>query len=117
MLVTASAPAALCLTADQEVIAAATGSICYVDIAVQDKDGVLVTYGEPEVSVEVDGAGSLLAVGTGNPISEELYVGNHRQAYQGHLLAVVRSNGQPGEIILTACVDGLPEARISLLAQ
>ena len=117
MLVTASDPALLCLTADQDTIKADTGSIAYVDIAVQDQAGVLASHVEPEITLEVSGAGELIAVGSGNPISEEMYVGNHRKAYQGHLLAVVRSNGQPGEIVLSARADGLPEARLALLAK
>lgn len=43
-------------------------------------------------------------------------VGNHRRAYQGHLLAVLRSSGQPGEITLTARTEGLPSAQIRLQA-
>jgi beta-galactosidase len=115
--VTASAPAALHLTPDQSVIKADTGSIAYVDIAIQDQLGVLVKHGEPDINVEVTGAGELFAVGTGIPISEEMYVGNHRKAYQGHLLAVVRSSGQPGEITLTARTKGLPPAQVKIQAK
>ncbi len=116
-LVTASAPAALHLTPDQTVIKADTGSIAYVDIAIQDQLGVLVKHIEPDITVEVTGAGELFAVGTGNPISEEMYVGNHRKAYQGHLLAVLRSSGQPGEITLTARTKGLPPAQVKIQAK
>ena len=116
-LVTASTPAALHLTPDQSVIKAETGSIAYVDIAIQDQLGVLVKHGEPDIIVEVTGAGELFSVGTGNPISEEMYVGNRRKAYQGHLLAVVRSTGQPGEITLTARAEGLPAAQVKIQAK
>jgi beta-galactosidase len=115
-LVTASDPAALRLTPDRDVIPADTGSIAYVEIEVQDKNGVTVKHGEPEITVEVSGAGELIAVGTGNPVSEEMYVGNQRKAYHGRLLAVVRSNGQPGEITLTARTEGLPAAQLQLHA-
>jgi beta-galactosidase len=116
-LVTASAPAALRLTADQEVIRADTGSIAYVEMVVLDKDGVLVRHAEPEVSVAVSGAGELIALGSGNPLSEERYVGSHRKAFQGHLLAVVRSSGQPGEITLTARAEGIPSAQVKIRAE
>jgi beta-galactosidase len=116
-LVTASTPAALHLTPDRSVIQASTGSIAYIDIAIQDQAGGLVKHGEPEVTVEISGEGELLAVGTGNPVSEEMYVGNHRKAYQGHLLAVVRSNGKPGEITLTAKTEGLAPAQVKIQAK
>jgi beta-galactosidase len=115
-LATASDPVRLHLTADQNVIAADIGSIAYIEIAVLDQDGVLVKHGAPEIAVEVSGAGDLIAIGAGNPLSEEPYVGNQRKAHHGRLLAVVRSNGQPGAITLTARSEGLPDAQISLQA-
>ncbi len=115
-LVTASDPAVLRLTPDRGVIPADTGSIAYVDVTVHDKDGVQVKHGEPEITVEVSGAGELIAVGTGNPVTEEMYVGDRRRAFRGHMLAVVRSNGRPGEITLTARTEGLPPAQVKLQA-
>ncbi|MBE2236314.1 MAG: glycoside hydrolase family 2 protein [Caldilineaceae bacterium] len=116
-LVTASAPARLHLAADRDVIPADTGSIAYVEIAVLDRNGTLVKHGAPEITVTVGGAGELLAIGTGNPLSEEPYVGNQRSAHHGRLLAVVRSNGEPGAITLTAHTEGLPDVQIELQAK
>jgi len=116
-IVTAGDPVALRLTPDQREIKADIGSIAYIDITLLDQAGVLAKHVEPEISLEVSGAGELLAVGTGNPESEEMYDGNSRKAFEGHLLAVVRSNGQPGEITLAARAEGLPEARVQLRAQ
>jgi len=69
------------------------------------------------VSIEVTGAGELIALGTADPLSEELYVGDKRKAWNGRLMAVVRSNGQAGEIILKASADGLPAREIRLQAK
>lgn len=115
-LVTASAPAALHFTADRNAIPADIGSIAYVEIAVLDRDGVLVKHTAPEITVTVGGAGELIAIGSGNPLSEEPYVGNQRKTHHGRLLAVVRSNGEPGAITLTAHAEGLPAAQITLQA-
>jgi beta-galactosidase len=116
-LVTASSPAVLSLTLDRTVIHAGGGDIAYVSIEVQDKDGVMVKYGEPLISLEVSGAGELIAIGSGNPLSDEMYVGSQHKAYQGRLLAIVRSAVQTGTITLTAQAEGLPAARIDLQAQ
>ena len=115
-LVTASEPAVLQLTPDRSVIKADTGSIAYIDIEVQDPSSRLVKHTDPEINVEVVGAGELIALGTGNPTSEESYVSSQRKAYQGHLLAIVRSNGEPGEITLTAEAEGLPAAMVKIKA-
>jgi beta-galactosidase len=50
-------------------------------------------------------------------MSEELYVGDKRKTWNGRLMAVVRSSGQAGEIMLKASADGLHAAEIKLNAQ
>jgi beta-galactosidase len=116
-LVTAGDPAALCITADRPVIQASAGDLAYVVIELQDQDGIRVKHCESSVSVEVSGAGELLAIGSGNPLSEETYVGSERQTHHGQLLAIVRSAPQAGPITLTARADGLPAASIQLEAR
>ncbi|MDN5276317.1 MAG: beta-galactosidase [Clostridiales bacterium] len=58
------------------------------------------------------GVGSVLAVGSGNPVSEEMYVGNQRRIYQGRAMVVVRANGEVGNIVLTASAEGIPSTSI-----
>jgi beta-galactosidase len=105
------------LTADRPALQAAFGDLAYVTVELQDEQGRRVPCAEDPVTLEVSGAGDLLAIGTANPASEELYVGSQRRAWQGRLMAVVRTTGQPGPITLTARVDGLPDAAIELQAQ
>jgi beta-galactosidase len=115
--VTVFEPAALSLSADRAVIKAGGGDLAYVTIEVQDRDGVVVKHGEPLIDVEVTGAGELIAIGSGNPLSDEMYVGNRHKAHHGRLLAIVRSATQAGAITLTAWAEGLPATRIELQAQ
>ena len=82
-----------------------------------DRIGALVKHAGHEVSFEVTGAGELIAVGTANPVSEELYFGNKRKALGGRLMAVVRSSGQAGEIHVKASADGLAGARFRIPAK
>jgi beta-galactosidase len=56
--------------------------------------------------------GSILAVGNGNPVSEEMYVGNQRKVYYGRAMVVVRANGEPGNIVLSASAEGIPTAQV-----
>ena len=53
-------------------------------------------------------------MGTADPLSEELYTGPSRQAWQGRLLAVCKSVGEVGEIALVARAEGLAEARVTV---
>jgi len=117
ILKTASKSASLRLTPDRPVIHAESGDLAYITVEVVDRDGNVVKHAEPEVSFGIAGAGELIAVGTANPISEELYVGSQRKAFQGRLIAVVRSTGQVGEIVLKAQADGLVASEIRLQAK
>jgi len=116
-LKTAGAPASLRLTADRETIGREYGDLGYVTVEIVDQEGCVVTYAEPKVSFEVTGAGELIAIGTANPWSEESYVDTQRKAWQVRLLAVIRSSGQAGEIVLRAHMDGLPVSELGLNAQ
>ena len=114
---TAGAPVALRLTPDRPTMRSEYGDLAYVTVEIVDQDGYVVPYAEPEVSFEVTGVGALIAVGTANPLSEEPYVGNQRKAWRGRLLAIVRSGGQPGEIMLRARTEGLSASELWLEAK
>jgi len=116
-LTTASAPVALRLTPDRESLSSAYGDLAYITVEITDQNGALVKNAEHAVSFELSGAGELAAVGSANPLSEELYTGSQRKAYQGRLMAVVRSSGQPGEIRLKASAEGIKAAEVRLAAR
>ena len=116
-LATSGEPAGLRLSSDRPVIQAGAGDLAYVTIEVQDQEGKPVRHGEPLISVEVSGAGQLIAIGSGNPLSEEMYVGSQRKAFHGRLLAVVRSAAEAGVITVTAQAEGLPPASVDLQAR
>jgi beta-galactosidase len=113
-LATACAPAALRLTVDRDTLKLMFGDLAYVTVEVVDESGAVVKHAEHTVTFDVSGAGDLLAVGTANPTSEELYVGNQRNAFQGRLMAVVRSSGEAGEIALKASAEGLNGAEVTI---
>jgi beta-galactosidase len=116
-LKTTGAPASVRLIAHRPEIHSAFGDLAYVTVEIVDQDGALVKWADPEVTFEVTGVGELIAVGTANPMSEELYVGNKRKAWNGRLMTVVRSNGQAGEILFKASAEGLNAAELRLYAK
>jgi len=116
-LVTTSAPVALRLTPDRQSLTAVYGDLAYVTVEIVDENGAIVKNADHDVSFEVSGAGDLLAVGTANPLTEELYVGAHRSAYEGRLMAVVRTSGEAGDIQLTASAKDLGSVAVTLRAR
>ena len=111
---TAGSPTALRAEVDRPEIHCEFGDLAYVTVEVVDQDDWVVKWADPEVSFEVAGAGEIIAVGTANPTSEELYIGNKRKAWNGRLMAVIRSNGRAGEITLKASADDLHATEIRI---
>jgi len=109
-LKTAGKPASIRLTPDRNVLKARFGDLSYITVEVVDSEGNVVHNATNNIYFTAYGVGSLLAVGSGNPVTEEMYVGNQRRVHEGRAMVVVRANGEEGRIILTATAEGLPAA-------
>ena len=112
VLSSSKAPAKIKLTADREKILDG-GDLSYITVEIADIDGKTVTNAENIVVFSVEGAGKLLAVGSANPKTEDMYVGNTHSAYDGKLMAVVKSC-EKGKIKLLALSNGLEKAEICI---
>lgn len=86
----------------------------YINIAITDKNGIVKSLCDRKVTVKVEGAGKLFAVGSGNPSTEESYLGNSCTTYYGKAQAIIYSGEQTGEIKVTISSDGLSDKIITL---
>ena len=111
ILSSSKAPVKIKLTADREIINAG-GDLSYITVEIADSDGKTVTNAVNTVMFASEGAGKIIAAGSSNPKNEEIYAGNIFSAYDGKLMAVVRSSEESGKIKLTAISDGLERAEI-----
>jgi beta-galactosidase len=101
---------------DRTTIEARPGDLSFVTVEVVDAQGHLCPYAGNTIFLTVQGAGSLAAVGNGDATSTEPYRGNRRSAFQGRCLAVIKSDGKPGKIVLRAQADGLGPAEVIITA-
>jgi len=104
---TAEAPDHIQLSADRDSIAADGCDLSFITVRVLDHGGQLVPLADNEITVEVKGRGRLLALCSGDPASHENPKANRMKAFNGLLLAIVQSNGRPGDVLLRTSSPGL----------
>jgi beta-galactosidase len=114
---TAGPPAVVRLKPDRAAIHADGEDLSFITVRIEDKDGNLCPNADSLVHFRVEGAGTIEAVDNGNAASVEPFQADHRKAFHGLALLIVRSEaGRPGAIEVRATSDGLPAASVELTA-
>jgi len=115
-LVSATGPTRLVATADRAVLRADDTDLAYIAVELRDEAGVLVTGADREVSVVVEGAGTLAGYGTGAPKTTERFDATVRTTFDGRALAIVRPTGDGigGAITVTVGSPGLADVVLEL---
>lgn len=109
---TAGKPAKINLSVDRSEIDADGRDLAYVTVRIEDKNGNLCPMADNLVNFSVKGTGELIAVDNGNQISLESFQANHRKAFSGMCLAIVKSSKTNGKITLTAKSKKLKSAQV-----
>lgn len=94
------------MDSDRDVLQATGEDLAYVTISFEDEVGVLQTSKDRKVSVNIEGAGVLQGFGSANPRSTENFLDTETTTFDGRALAVIRSKGEVGNIIVTASAEG-----------
>jgi beta-galactosidase len=113
---TAGPAARVALSVDRATINGDGRDLAFVTGEIQDANGVLVPTAENAVAFAVAGAGQIVGVDNGNPIDTALYKGTSRKAFSGKVLAIVRSTGMAGSIVVTATASGLSGTSVTVMA-
>jgi beta-galactosidase len=111
---TAGPAAKLELTADRSTINADGKDLSFVTVRVLDKDGNLVPDADHLINFKIAGAAEITAVDNGSPISHESFKDEHRKAFNGLALAIIKAGKEASKATLTASSEGLKDAVIEL---
>jgi len=111
---TAGEPAKIHLIADRSTIAADNDDLSFITVRIEDANGNICPLADNEVHFSVTGAGKIQAVDNGNPATTEPFHADHRKAFNGLALLIVRSEGAAGKIHVVASGSGLTEASLDL---
>ena len=114
---TVGAPAKVKLAADRSAIQSDGDDLSFVTVRVEDKDGNLCPMADNLVHFTVSGAGSIAAVDNGNAATVEPFQADHRKAFSGLALLIVRSKAQAGKIHVTATSEGLAQGTAEITAR
>jgi beta-galactosidase len=102
----------IAISADRTTIGADGQDLSYITVQLLDDNGIRNPVAENLVNFEIQGPGSIVAVGSSNPRSTESYKQPRRKVYQGRCQVIIRSENKPGEITLKASSQGLATAEI-----
>lgn len=105
-LVTPKEAAVLELVSEEESFAADGKDLIYVRVTLKDADGNRLTQDEREIQVETDGVGTFLAVGNGNPCTEDQITDTKCHLYRGTAIVILKSK-EAGETKITVKADGV----------
>ncbi|HSZ87599.1 MAG TPA: beta-galactosidase GalB [Puia sp.] len=109
---TAGKPAKIILTADRKNIKAGGSDLSFVTVKIVDANGNAVPDADNDVQFSVTGNGAIAGVDNGSETSMESFKANHRKAFNGLCLVVVRSNETAGAINISASLNGLSSSSI-----
>jgi beta-galactosidase len=115
---TAGAAARVTLTADRPTIHADGEDLSFLTVRVEDAKGIFCPLADNLVNFSVTGAGEIAGVDNGNAASIEPFQADHRKAFSGMALLIVRSRaGQAGRIHVTASSAGLTGASAEIVTR
>ena len=109
-LKTSGNPEKIVLSADRDSIEADGQDLSYVTVEIIDGKGVRNPLSQNLISFDIEGPGSIVAVGSSNPRGTESFIQPMHKAYQGRCMVIVRSENKAGEIKLKALSEGLQSA-------
>ena len=103
---TTGAPAKIVLRPEKNEFSPDGHSLSYVAVEVTDENGLVVPDAAVKLHATIEGAGSLDAFGSSNPITDENYTVGDFTSYKGRTTAIVRSGYEAGSCTLTVSADG-----------
>lgn len=104
----------LTIKPEQEYMNADSEEIVYVPIYVTDENGAIRMMTDKKIKVTVEGEGSLLALGSGKPDTDEKFWTGEYTTWHGCALAVIKSNGNSGTIKVNVSAEKCLAASVEI---
>lgn len=105
------------LSVDRSTIRADRDDLAFVTVEILDASGKVLPDANNLVHFKLTGTGELAAVGSGAPNVMESFRQPQHTTYHGRALAILRSSGTAGTMVLRAEADGLSSGEIKIRAK
>jgi beta-galactosidase len=89
----------------------------YVKVYAVDSKGRKVPTTTEELTFDVSGAATLIAVDNGNHLSDDLFAGNKKRLHNGFAMAILRAEQTAGKVKVKVTAMGLKEVEVNLSVQ
>lgn len=113
---TAGAPFAVVLKADKSTLTADRRDVAHLSVSIVDAKGNVVPDADNSVTFDVSGAARLIGTDSGDPRSHADFQAHTVTVFHGQCLAILQATDKPGGVSITAHVDGLRPASVTLLS-
>ena len=114
---TAGIPSNISLVPDRTEISANGDDLSFITVKITDKEGNLCPDASNLVRFDIEGEGTLLSVGNGDPTSLESYQKNERSAFHGLCLLIIKSSNNEGRIKISVSSENLESSSIEIIAK
>ncbi len=111
---TASAASKISLNADRTILKKSADDLSFITVDIRDKQNNIVPLADNLVKFAIEGDGEIVGVDNGSQTSMESFKANHRNAFHGKCLVIVKAKNKAGIIKLTATAKDLSSATINL---
>jgi beta-galactosidase len=109
-ITTSGGPAGIIITPDRQEIKADGTDLSFVTVTVVDKDNNPVPYADNLITFTVEGDATIAGVDNGSQVSMESFRADHRKAFHGKCLMVLKAGKKRGAATVTASSEGLKSA-------
>ncbi len=110
-------PASLNLSCERTILSADGEDTAIINIAVVDDHQLRVGNATNPISVVVNGPGTLLGIGNGNPKDHNLTIESSHAVFEGRAQVLVRATHQSGTISVQVTSAGLKGSSVALTTQ
>jgi hypothetical protein len=113
-LLTAGDEDVMTVKAEQTGLRSNGEDLAYINIAITDRNGNIKVLRDDKVTIEVEGAGTLAALGSSAGRTEETYNQTSHSVFEGRALAIIRAGYEPGKITVKISADGFRSTEVEI---